>query len=429
MTEKLYPVPAAVYRTYRLPVCELEKQSHVKNFSHTHMRESGGALVCAETEEKYYRLEAGVTRFFCTDTEMYAQAGRKLYMLDSNVSKTGFNDLTRIVKYVDASGTEVVIALAEARTYRLKDNVPYVVASAIGGTCMCFFRDRMFIGSGKRLVYSEALFYEKINDFSTQKSGYIDLTEDGKGRIIETVPFCDRLYLFRERGITELTGYGDPLGFRLREVPCGAGKIKEGSVAGCGDRVYFFTDGGLFAFNGSCVSPVKQADCSRIDLAEPVYGAAADGVYFASVIADGRRILYRYDGRSESGRYLAVENEAIAARGKDICFLWQGALYRLASRALPPVREDCNLQFIFRLPDYKDRDRYLEAIEVTGDYLYDVTVTSECGSVALSGNGKMRLKRPLRGEEFRLKLVPQNRMFALREIAFYTRRDERWKLT
>lgn len=425
MTEKSYPVPAAVYRTYRLPVCALAQTANIKKLSQTHMREQGDALVCAETEVKTYHLEEGVTRFFCTDTEVYAQAARKVYMLDSNVSKTGFNDLTRVVKYIDDLGREIIIALSETRTYQLKNNTPYVVASAIGGTCMCFFRDRMFIGGGMRLNYSEALYYDKMNDFATQKSGYIDLLEDGKGKIIETVPFGDKLYLFRENGITEFTGGGDPLDFRLKEVPCGAGRIQEGSVANCGDKVYFFTDGGMFTFNGSTVSPVKSADCSRIDFESPIYGAAVDGVYYASVVVDGQRIFYRYDGRSESGRYLSVENETIAARGKDIYFLWNGGIYRLAKWALPPVRENCNLQFTFCLPDEKDRDRYLEAIEVTGDYDYDITVTTASGTLSFTGNGKTRFKRPLRGEEFQVKIVPQNRMFALREISFYTRRDEK----
>lgn len=423
MTEKSYPVPAAVYRTYRFPVTELSRAANVKSFSQTHMRETDGAFICAETEVKAYNLEAGVTKFFCTDAEVYAQAGRKLYMLDSNVSKTGFNDLTRIMKFHDDLGREITVALSAARTYQLKDNVPYVVAGNIGGSCMCFFRDRIFIGSGMRLNYSEALFYDKMNDFSTQCSGYIDLLEDGKGNILETVPYGDKLYLFREKGITEFTGYGDTLEFRLKEVPCGAGRIMEGSIANCGDKVYFFTDAGMFAFDGSKASPVKAADTSRIDLESPVYGAAVEGVYYVSAIVDGQRIFYRYDGRVGEGRYISVENEAIAPRGKDIYFLWQGALYILGTRALPPVRENCNLQFTFCPPDEKERDRYLEAVEVTGKYLYDVAVTSENGSYSFSGNGKTRFQRPLRGETFAVKIVPQNRMFALQEIAFYTRRD------
>lgn len=423
MTEKSYPVPAAVYRTYRFPVTELGKASTVKKFSQTHMRESGGAFICAETEVKTYQLAEGVTRFFCTDTEVYAQEGRKIYMLDANVSKTGFNDLTRVIRFHDDLEREIIIALSETRTYQLKNNVPYVVAPSVGGTCMCFFRDRMFIGSGMRLNYSEALYFDKMNDFATQKSGYIDLLEDGKGNIIETIPFGDKLYLFREKGITEFTGYGDTLGFRLKEVPCGAGRIKEGSIANCGDKVYFFTDAGMFAYDGSKTSPVKTADCSRIDLDSPIFGAAVEGVYYVSAVVEGQRIFYRYDGRVEQGRYISVENEAIAARGKEIYFLWQGALYQLGTRALPPVRENCNLQFTFFPPDDKRRDGYLEAIEVTGKYLYDVTVTSENGSYSFSGNGKTRFQRPLRGEAFTVKIVPQNRMFALQEIAFYTRRD------
>lgn len=426
MTEKSIPAPSSVYRTYRFPAVGLEKSDCISEVDRMHMREYAGSYYSAETELDAYLLEDGVTRFFCTDSEVYAQAGRKLYMLDSNVSKTGFNDLTRIVEHTDMAGTKSAIALSETRTYRLFNNVPSVVATNVGGTCICFFRERFFIGSGNRLYYSEPLYYDKMNDYSTQKSGYIDLIEDGKGKIVETVSFGDKLFLIRERGITEVTGYGDMLGFRLKEVPCGAGTVKEGSVANCGDKIYFVTDGGLFAFNGSTVSLVKNADLSRVDLAEPVYGAAVKGIYFASVLVDGLRIFYCYDGRSGNGRYISVENEAIAAHRDNLCFLWKGRLYYLGNRALPVDRERCHLFFTFRLPENIDGDSYLDWIEVKGAYTFDVAVTGESKTYRQTSSSKIRLPRPLRGKEFKVCIIPQNRMFRLDEIAFHIRSDGKW---
>ncbi len=90
---------------------------------------------------------------------------------------------------------------------------------------------------------------------SADEAGYIGFA-DGMGDILKLISFQNYLYIFREYGIYRLTAYGDQSEFILKKVFIDTGRICKDSIVQCGDKIIFYAETGLFAFDGYTATPI-----------------------------------------------------------------------------------------------------------------------------------------------------------------------------
>ncbi len=81
---------------------------------------------------------------------------------------------------------------------------------------------------------------------------------DNVGTFNMVITFNDYVYLFREFGITKLSIYTANDDFSFTHLYRSPSKIYENTVCVCGDRIFFATRDGLYAFNGNSVSKIAE---------------------------------------------------------------------------------------------------------------------------------------------------------------------------
>lgn len=96
---------------------------------------------------------------------------------------------------------------------------------------------------------------------SVEGSGYIRLAPE-RGKVFRTVPFGDRLVVFREYGIDVVKAYGDPRHFAI--VHQGGNnvteKLIEDTCVVCGGKIYFCSYTNIYCFDGTSITAVKLPD-------------------------------------------------------------------------------------------------------------------------------------------------------------------------
>lgn len=132
-----------------------------------------------------------------------------------------------------------------------KDNAPDIVS-------MCKHYERIFAiekGRQSKVVFSGNM--DPTNwTISSSDAGFIELFDE-RGQLLKVVSFDDYVYLFREKGITRISAYGDQAEFNVTHMYLTSDKIYGESVCVCGDRIFFLTKNGLFSFDGCSTRKVK----------------------------------------------------------------------------------------------------------------------------------------------------------------------------
>lgn len=103
-------------------------------------------------------------------------------------------------------------------------------------------------GDRKTLMFSANLDPTNWN-VTLEEAGFIDF-RDERGQILKLVSFNDYLYVFREFGVSRVSAYGSQEEFSVTHLYSSSSRIYANSVVACGDRILFFTNEGLFAFDG-----------------------------------------------------------------------------------------------------------------------------------------------------------------------------------
>ncbi|MDR0856245.1 MAG: hypothetical protein LBM78_02415 [Clostridiales bacterium] len=139
--------------------------------------------------------------------------------------------------------------------------------------------ERMFV-----LHYNDESMVQFSDDFdptnwtvSDTEGGFVSLTGAG-GNPQVPVSFGDYLYLFRSYGIARLYGTGAQEGFSLAEVHTFTGRLFPRTVVRAGERIFFATTEGLFAFDGLNAVRVARELAGRLEPGNAV-AAAYDGKY------------------------------------------------------------------------------------------------------------------------------------------------------
>lgn len=425
MIEKSLSVPGCTRYTLDFSLPELRAGGKIGRVRLSHVKEEGGAFVCAEGMALKHDAGRKLAALLCTSAEpaFYSASSIQFYMIDTKFSAYIRDDVCRLIECFDKNGMQVTCLLAPSHLYRLTDT-SYATVTYFGGSCAALHYERLYFGSNRRLYYSEPMVFTALTTNTTYGGGYIDFA-DAAGNILEIISFKEKLYLFRERGITAVTAFGDPLNFKTAALPYACGKIVPGSAVNCGERIYFFTENGLYAFDGSLCKKAENAGEDEIDLTATLSAVRFQGGYYAAVQKrDGTRVLYSYDGNTERGRYINYAAELIAAN--DTLYFTQGNIvYEFSDRAMPGDGE-CALEVSFTLGDHKSGEKFAESVCVAGKGGIALSLVSDQGEqTKVRGDcGKIiRLPRALRGETFELKIMPDDADFEIRSVSVNVRRD------
>ena len=113
---------------------------------------------------------------------------------------------------------------------------------------------------------------------SGEEAGFITF-QDECGDVEEIVSFSGYIYIFREHGIFRLTAYGDQSEFSLKKVFTDTGRIYKSTIATAGNKILFYTDAGIFTFDGYNVSRLN-VEIPTILLPQYICGAYLENKYY-----------------------------------------------------------------------------------------------------------------------------------------------------
>ncbi len=162
-------------------------------------------------------------------------------------------------------------------------------------------------------------------DISADGGGFIELLDE-RGYCNKVVSFGSYLYVFRERGISRITAYGDQSEFAVVNLFVTAGRIFPSSIITCGNVIMFLASDGLYVFDGYDCRRVLENLKSLIVPNDDCACAYHDGRYFLACkmnFRDGKTVgcetaEYKVNGLisfdPNSGEYTIC-------RGMDIRFM------------------------------------------------------------------------------------------------------------
>ena len=231
---------------------------------------------------------------------------------------------------------------ATAINYRVNSE-DVLLVSCEGQKLMCWTGSRFRELSGSPVISSMALHYERLfvtssteptkvffsddldpTNWSTSADagGFIELLDE-RGELTKVVSFSDYLYIFRERGISRLSAFGDQSTFSVTNLYISAGRIYPESIVVCGDVIMFAASDGLYMFDGYDTAKVLRNLDGLIDYASVGHGAYYNGKYYISCkmdFGDGRTVGCEGGTHNRNGLlvYDVSSGEYSISRGLDI---------------------------------------------------------------------------------------------------------------
>ena len=143
---------------------------------------------------------------------------------------------------------------------------------------MCVHYERVFAildGTGKKLAFSANLDPTNWDD-NLDDAGYIEMADE-RGRLIKVISFNDYVYVFRENGVTRVSGYGDQLQFSVTNMFVTNSLIYGETVTVCENKVLFLARDGVHVFSGASA---YKLDLGIEKLFEGVYNDNAKGLFW-----------------------------------------------------------------------------------------------------------------------------------------------------
>lgn len=192
-------------------------------------------------------------------------------LITSDVSAVNYN----------YNGSDVLLLTSGRNMLIILDGeTPYVVLDTPKFTSLAVHNERIYASvNGER---SQLWFSDDFNptnwSVSAEEGGYINFS-DSCGEVLKVISFLNYLYIFREYGIYRLTAYGDQNEFLLKKVFTDTGRIVKDTIEVCGDKIIFYAEDGLFAFDGYEVARIAK-ELMPIDRKHLLCGAYLDGCYF-----------------------------------------------------------------------------------------------------------------------------------------------------
>ncbi|MGN0817575.1 MAG: hypothetical protein ACI4L9_01280 [Candidatus Coproplasma sp.] len=217
--------------------------------------------------------------------------------------------------------------------------------------------------------------------------GYMMLPPEG-GDVLKLVSFGDKLLAIRRCGITVIRACCEPQHFKVE--PSATYLTADGIVAEtcavCAGKLFFATESGVYAFDGSDISCVENSDAGRISA--PVQAVASGDKYFMICTDEylGSNNVFGYDAVKKSGWFMGVSPSKLFTIEEYAFLVYGTGVYRFcaakSSRGYWRSKE-----MDFGTPSVK----YLRRLYIDGDE--DVNIMIDCDGITreLMGNGWLTL--------------------------------------
>lgn len=389
-------------RLLRLTAEDLRKNYRLKTFQ---LRRTGEEIVLAEGEREAFAMPGNSTHISAVTGKNYAYdpAISRLYPIGEDYYYNKIPASHIIVRYFTKTNYEETFCVTDDIVYRFNGYSLMNNQNHNGGPCAALFRERVFTAKGSRLFYTKA-FDGREWQASRYGAGYIDLFSDDAGEILALLPYKDKLYLMRRHGITVFRVLGDELNFKAVHLPMKCGAMIDKSAAFCGEKIGYFTERGLYLFNGASSERAENARHDEIDFSKSVKAVSCCGRYYALVTKKtGGKAVYCYDPAECYAHF--IENGAVdLAAADEVFFSRGGKAYKLTEKGLSqnfsPYLTAENVAFGI------GEEKMLRAVAIEGEGAYRVTITSNRGQRTVKGRAGevIKLRSPLRGNGFSLKI-------------------------
>lgn len=388
-----------------------------------HFRKRGNALALAEGTVSCAPLAEGAALIGAEGhgRDLFSYAGGTLTNVTKGTSYALSEKPASILAFLDELGEVLHFAVTETAVYSLSGTTARSVASAAGGVCACVHYERIFTAKGCRVSYSKPLIPEDWIR-AVQDAGYVELPSAG-GDVLDMVSYKEKLYLFRERGITQLRALGDTLNFKAVTMPYSCGGLIAGSVKSCGEKVLFLTESGLYSFNGATCTRLTGYGASEIESVGDC--AQYDGRYYCVVRALGETCVFCADPEEKAGHFIRTAASSVA--GGDALYLSQNGLYRLTGQGFPKDAREGVILIGRSMMGLSEGEKLLDTLTVEGEGSYTVEARSEKGVQTARGRAgeSLRLAAPLRGNAFSLKLKTYSADAVVRKIVLSIREENK----
>ncbi|MDE7082475.1 MAG: hypothetical protein K2O89_02070 [Clostridia bacterium] len=139
------------------------------------------------------------------------------------------------------------------------------------------------------------------------------IVQNGYGDILNLVVYKDKIVAVREFGLTFFSAYGTPENYKLSYLERKLPKIYANTAAVVGDELLFYTEDGLYSYDGSTVQ--KSSTGLAEELLSPTTFACADGKYFLCGMSKTlqRRAVLVVDAIHDNSYLIDAQVNAVAA--------------------------------------------------------------------------------------------------------------------
>lgn len=180
-----------------------------------------------------------------------------LYEMGTQLFKIGnmaFSDIPTILNYKLNGNYSLLISSVDGFYYWSPEVSQEIikVEDAPKINSICLHNERAFatVGGKKEDVWFSKELDPTNWNASLNDGGFISFVDD-RGQCNKVVSFIDRVYVFRDYGISRITGYGNQTEFDVSELYVSSGQIHANTICVCGDRIIMLTDNGLYQFDGN----------------------------------------------------------------------------------------------------------------------------------------------------------------------------------
>lgn len=193
---------------------------------------------------------------------------------------------------------------------------------------MCLHYERMFAVAGtekNRLAFSANLDpTDWSEDLST--GGFIEM-QDERGYLTKCISFNDYVYVFRENGVSRVSGYGDQTEFSVSHLFVSSVKLYGETVTVCGNKIMLLARDGLHSFDGYSTTKLNLGIESLFEGVENDY---ATGIYYNNKFLLACKLNFNddqligcesYEGGYKNNALIELDlstNELSITRGVDI---------------------------------------------------------------------------------------------------------------
>lgn len=231
------------------------------------------------------KLVGGTFLMYCRDGEIFYRRGDEAEKKLEGIKLTGVPKAIGYRLY----GEDVVLICSPTDNMVVWNGLDdaYYVATSPLITSMALHYERMFVTTSDEkntLWFSDDLDPTNWNT-EMSEGGFIELADE-RGALIRAVEFLNYVYIFREKGISRLTAYADQSEFSVSHLYVTGGTIYPGSIALCGDRVFFASSDGIFEFDGLGTRRILGNLDGFLRPDENSVAAYHDGKYYLALRAD-----------------------------------------------------------------------------------------------------------------------------------------------